>query len=242
MKSALATPVKITPCFDGSSNTECRNICFSFYLQRYFSNIIQHQKGHTFMENHTVQTKSASVLTVESGRPKDVSGRLETEIRTYDLLDSLHIPYTRVDHEAAFTIDACNGVDELLGIHICKNLFLCNSQKTNFYLLLMPGHKKFRTKVLSKQIGSARLSFADDEHMTEYLGLTPGSVSIIGLMNDPENHVKLLIDSDVLKDEYFGCHPCINTSSLRIKTSDVMEKFLPAVHHEPTIVDLPWEE
>lgn len=78
--------------------------------------------------------------------------------------------------------------------------------------------------------------------MKEYLGLTPGSVSIMGLMNDPENHVKLLIDSDVLKDEYFGCHPCINTTSMKLKTSDIIEKFLPSVHHEPTIVDLPWEE
>ena len=178
----------------------------------------------------------------ESGRPKDVTGRIETEIRTYDLLDSLNIPYMRFDHEAAFTIDACTGADEVLGIHICKNLFLCNAQKTKFYLLLMPGHKKFKTKVLSKQIGSARLSFADDDHMKEYLGLTPGSVSIMGLMNDLEDHVKLLIDSDVLKDEYFSCHPCINTTSMKLKTSDIIEKFLPSVHHEPTIVDLPWEE
>ena len=169
--------------------------------------------------NHdTAQPASTPSPVAETGRPKDCSGRLETEIRTYDLLDSLNIPYTRVDHEAAFTIDACNGVDEILGIHICKNLFLCNAQKTKFYLLLMPGHMK------------------------EYLKLTPGSVSVMGLMNDPEGHVKLLIDSDVLKDEYFGCHPCINTSSLKIKTSDILEKFLPAVHHEPTIVDLPWEE
>lgn len=204
------------------------------------------QKGHTLMENtcnyDTAQPASTPSPVAETGRPKDCSGRLETEIRTYDLLDSLNIPYTRVDHEAAFTIDACNGVDEILGIHICKNLFLCNAQKTKFYLLLMPGHKKFKTKVLSKQIGSARLSFADDDHMKEYLKLTPGSVSVMGLMNDPEGHVKLLIDSDVLKDESFGCHPCINTSSLKIKTSDILEKFLPAVHHEPTIVDLPWEE
>ena len=188
---------------------------------------------------HSVTSAS---LSIQSGRPEDISDRIETEIRTYDLLDSLSIPYTRIDHEAAFTIDACNAVDELLGIHICKNLFLCNAQKTKFYLLLMPGHKKFKTKALSKQIGSARLSFADDAHMKEYLGLTPGSVSVMGLMNDTENHVKLLIDADVLKEEFFGCHPCINTSSMKLKTSDIIERFLPAVHHEPTIVELPWEE
>ena len=125
---------------------------------------------------------------------------------------------------------------------MCKNLFLCNAQKTKFYLLLMPGHKKFKTKALSKQINSARLSFADDAHMEEYLGITPGSVSVLGLMNDPDNHVRLLIDKDLLQDEYLGCHPCINTSSLKIKTADVLEKILPAVHHEPTYVELPWEE
>ena len=177
-----------------------------------------------------------------NGRPEDTAGRLEKEIRTYDFLDSLGVAYQRIDHEAAMTMEACEEIDKMLDATICKNLFLCNAQKTKFYLLLMPGHKKFKTKVLSKQIGSARLSFADDDHMKEYLKLTPGSVSVMGLMNDPEGHVKLLIDSDVLKDEYFGCHPCINTSSLKIKTSDILEKFLPAVHHEPTIVDLPWEE
>ena len=157
-------------------------------------------------------------------------------------LDSLGIPYIRFEHDATATMEDCAAVGKALHGTICKNLFLCNAQKTKFYLLLMPGHKKFKTKVLSKQIGSARLSFADDDHMKEYLGLTPGSVSIMGLMNDPENHVKLLIDSDVLKDEYFGCHPCINTTSMKLKTSDIIEKFLPSVHHEPTIVDLPREE
>ena len=142
------------------------------------------------------------------------------------------------------TMEACEEIDRTLGddTTICKNLFLCNRQETNFYLLLMPGDKPFKTKDLSAQIHSARLSFAKPEYMEKYLDITPGSVSIMGLMNDPENHVKLLIDSDVLKDEYFGCHPCINTTSMKFKTSDIMEKFLPAVHHEPTIVDLPWEE
>ena len=178
----------------------------------------------------------------ESGRPKDDTGRIETEIRTYDLLDSLNIPYMRFDHEAAFTIDACTGADEVLGIHICKNLFLCNAQKTRFYLLMMPGNKKFKTKNLSKQINSARLSFAGDEYMEQFLDITPGSVSILGLANDKENQVQLLIDSDVLKDPFLGCHPCINTSSLKIKTADLTEKFLPAVHHSYITVDLPWED
>lgn len=180
--------------------------------------------------------------TLYTGTPEDVSSRLPKEVRTYELLDSLHVPFTRMDHDATASIDCCMDVEKILGIHICKNLFLCNAQKTKFYMLMMPGNKKFKTKNLSKQINSARLSFAGDEFMKEFLDITPGSVSVLGLANDKENHVQLLIDEDVLKDEYIGCHPCINTSSLKIKTADLLEKILPAVHHEPIFVDLPWEE
>lgn len=167
-------------------------------------------------------------------------GRIEKEMRSYALLDSLGLEYRRVDHEHADTIEACEQVEGLLGCKICKNLFLTNRQQTDFYLLVMPGEKPFKTKLLSKQIGSARLSFASAEHMEKYLDITPGSVSILGLMNDKGGVVRLLVDRDLLKEEYFGCHPCINTSSLRLKTADVLERLLPAMGHEPTFVDLPW--
>ena len=167
-------------------------------------------------------------------------GRIEKEMRSYALLDSLGLEYRRVDHEHADTIEACEQVEGLLECKICKNLFLTNRQQTDFYLLIMPGEKPFKTKLLSKQIGSARLSFASPEHMEKYLDITPGSVSILGLMNDKSGAVRLLVDRDLLKEEYFGCHPCINTSSLRLKTADVLEKLLPAMGHEPTFVDLPW--
>lgn len=167
-------------------------------------------------------------------------GRIEKEMRSYALLDSLGLEYRRVDHEHADTIEACEQVEGLLECKICKNLFLTNRQQTDFYLLIMPGEKPFKTKLLSKQIGSARLSFASAEHMEKYLDITPGSVSILGLMNDKGGVVRLLVDRDLLKEEYFGCHPCINTSSLRLKTADVLEKLLPAMGHEPTFVDLPW--
>ena len=172
------------------------------------------------------------------GRPADVSGREEKEIRVYDLLDKLEISYERVDHEKAETMEACEAIDRMLQADICKNLFLCNRQKTQFYLLMILGDKKFKTKDISGQIGSARLSFAGAEEMEMYLDITPGSVSVMGLMNDAENHVRLLVDSDLLKSEYFGCHPCVNTSSLKMKTRDVLEKFLPAVHHEMTLVEI----
>jgi Ala-tRNA(Pro) deacylase len=177
--------------------------------------------------------------TLYNGRPNDQAGRLPKEIRTYDLLDELNISYQRVDHSPLPTIEACREVDALLNMEICKNLFLRNAQKTDFYLLLLPGGKKFRTAALSKQIGSARLSFAEPEFMEEFLDITPGSVSVLGLMNDNGRRVRLLIDKDVLSEEFFGCHPCINTSSLKFNTTDLLDKFLPAIQCEYTLVDLP---
>ena len=178
-------------------------------------------------------------MILEKGRPADTTGRLDKEIRTYDLLDSLGIQYERVDHEPAETMEACVEIDRMLAPAVmCKNLFLCNSQKTKFYLLLIRGDKKFKTKEISNQINSSRLSFASEEYLEKYLDITPGSVSIMGLMNDKDNQVRLLVDEDVLNALYLGCHPCINTSSLRLKTADVFGKFLQAVHHDYTAVVL----
>lgn len=181
-------------------------------------------------------------MELQKGRPKDTTNRQEREIRVYDLLDRLQIPYERVDHEEANTMEACSEIDKVLDSIICKNLFLCNRQKTQFYLLLMPGEKPFKTKDLSKQINSARLSFADAAFMEEYLKIRPGAVSIMGLMNDTDNHVQLLIDRPVLESPTIGCHPCVSTSSLKMQTADIINKFLPAVHHPLQIVDLPWEK
>ena len=174
-----------------------------------------------------------------TGRPEEK--RSDREERCYDLLASLCVEYFRVDHEHADTISDCELVEGLLGCRICKNLFLTNRQQTDFYLLIMPGEKPFKTKLLSKQIGTARLSFGTPEQMEHYLDTHPGSASVLGLMNDHEHKVRLLVDRDLLSEEFFGCHPCLNTSSLRFRTADLFEKILPAVEHEPTFVDLPWE-
>ncbi len=173
-----------------------------------------------------------------SGRPADLSGRLPKEVRVYDLLDSLGIAYSRVDHAPAATMEDCLVVDETLGVTMCKNLYLCNRQKTDFYLLLMPGDKPFKTKELSGQLGVSRLSFAEAEFMEAYLDITPGAVSVMGLMNDKENHVRLLIDADLLQDAELGCHPCVNTASIRLSMDDLVKKYLPAVGHEFTTVTL----
>lgn len=172
-----------------------------------------------------------------TGRP-DGSGRQQKEMAVYDLLDKLQISYERLDHAPAMTMEDCAAVDEALGIHHCKNLFLRNTQKTAFYLLLMPHDKKFKTALLSKQIGAARLSFAEAEYMEQYLNIAPGAVSIMGLMNDTEKKVHLLIEKDAINDIYIGCHPCVNTASLKIKTADIFEKFLKYTGHEPVFVEL----
>lgn len=178
-------------------------------------------------------------LKLMCGRPESDEGREAVEIETYNLLDELGITFERIDHDPAFTMEICRDIDKVLApAVICKNLFLCNRQQTNFYLLMLRGDKKFLTKNISKQLGVARLSFADEEKMMEYLRIKPGAVSVMGLMNDSENRVRLLIDKDVLNEEYLGCHPCVNTSSIRFPVADLTQKFLPAVHHDFTTVEV----
>lgn len=177
-------------------------------------------------------------MILQKGRPETNENRLDKEIRVYDFLDSLGIEYERIDHEEANTMQACEQIDRALCATICKNLFLCNRQQTDFYILMITSDKHFKTKDISAQIGSSRLSFASEEYMLKFLDITPGSVSVLGLINDREMNVRLLIDKDVVCGEYIGCHPCINTSSLRIKSSDFVTKIIPAMKHEPTYVTL----
>lgn len=173
------------------------------------------------------------------GRPADPTGRSARELRCYDFLDALGVGYERIDHPRAETMEVCAAIDEALDAMICKNLFLCNRQQTDFYLLMLPGDKSFKTKDLSHQLGVARLSFGGPDAMAELLDVHPGSVSVLALMNDPDNKVRLVIDREVTGLPAFGCHPCENSSSLRLATADLVDKVLPALHHAPTYVELP---
>lgn len=175
-------------------------------------------------------------MEVFKGRPTSLEGRLDKEIRVYDMLDSLGIEYWRIDHKTANRIEECAEIDKALKTALCKNLFLYTRDKKDFYMLMMSASKRFDTSSVSRQIGSSRLQFADAEHMEEYLDITPGSVSVLGLMNDKEKNVKLLVDEDIYKSEYVGCHPCINTTSLRLKTKDVFGKILEFTEHDMTLV------
>lgn len=190
------------------------------------------------LKNGTTK-KRGQKMQVYVGRPSSCEGRLPKEIKVYDFLDKLEIEYYRVDHNEADTMEKCEKIEKELKTVICKNLFLCNRQKTEYYLLMMPGDKVFKTKDFSPLMGSSRLSFGTSEDLEKMLDLTPGSVSIMGLINDNEHKIHLAIDKDVLVPEFVGCHPCINTSSLKIRTKDLLEKYLPAVGHTPTLVSLP---
>lgn len=173
---------------------------------------------------------------VYTGAP-DGEGRLPKEMAVYAMLDKLKIPYERVDHDAAHTMEQCEAVEKVLGTRLCKNLFLRNQKKTTFFLLMLPAEKMFSTAEFSKKIGVSRLSFAEDNYMEEFLNITPGSVSVFGLMNDRDEYVELIIDKELLKDEYIGCHPCINTSTLKIRTADI-QKFVKKTGHRITTVSL----
>lgn len=169
-------------------------------------------------------------------RPQEKRSDLEEAI--YDVLDKLNIDFERVDHERANTILDCQKIEGELGCEICKNLFLCNRQQTEFYLLLMKGDKRFVTKDFSKTIGVSRLSFASEENLLKYLNVTPGSASVFGLMFDNEKTVKLYVDKDVAEEVYFGCHPCQNTTTIKVKTEDIFEKFLPHIKVVANIIEI----
>lgn len=194
----------------------------------------------SLLENNKNQNSGLSgPLHIESGSPSDLSGRTEAERRTYELLDRLGIPFERVDHPPVYTMEDCEEIDALLDAFIVKNLLICNRKRTDFYLLILPDDKSFQSRVIAEQIGSGKLTFAHPEEMKELIGISPGAVSIMGLMNDTAGRVTLLVDEEIREHETIGCHPCVNTASLKLRVKDVFETFLPAVGHEPVFVRIP---
>lgn len=178
----------------------------------------------------------ANEYIIRKGRPEDI--RCKSEELTYDFLEKNNIDFVRVDHEETKTIEECHKIEKILESEICKNLFLQNSAKTCYYLLLMPGEKRFVSKEVSKKLSSSRLSFASDDKLYELLKIEPGSVSIMGLIHDTENKVNLVIDSELLEKQYFCCHPCKNTTTLKFSTNDMINKFISATGHQYTVIDI----
>ncbi len=175
---------------------------------------------------------------MKAGRPDLNAERSMNEVKVYDFLDKTGIKYMRADHEAVFNMERCLEIEEAMSCKICKNLFLCNRQKTKFYFLIMPGYKKLDVKALSEQTGLSRLSFANAEDLKKYLDIEPGSASVLCLINDIGNYVQLLADREVLTQDFMCCHPCVNTSTIKIKTEDIIEKLLKKTGHDITVVNL----
>ena len=167
---------------------------------------------------------------------------LEREQQVYDALSALRIPFTSIQHHAARTMDDCKSIVSEPGVAYCKNLFLCNRQKTQFYLLLILPDKVFHTASVSRQLGVSRLSFAPEDLLPVYLGLYPGAVSPMGLLNDTEGRVRLLVDSDLPRSPRVAFHPCVNTATVTLPTQDFFNIFLPHTGHIPTMVSLPAAE
>lgn len=165
----------------------------------------------------------------------------EKEMLSYLFLEDNGVDYIRAEHDEAATIELCEQVEKVIDAKICKNLLLCNRQQTDFYMLLIPGDLPFKTKYLSAQINSSRLSFASGEQMEEMLNVTPGSLTVLSLMFDKEKRIRLLIEKSVFDEEFFACHPCVNTATVRFSVNDLKQKVLPALGREYTVVELPRE-
>ena len=177
---------------------------------------------------------------IYQGRPTDNNENREyAETAVYDLLDSVGVEYKTLCHPAAFTMEECEAVRKAIGAPVFKNLFLTNKQKTLFFLLMIPADKPFKTKYLSSQLGCARLSFASSEDMKKMLNISPGAVSPMGLIHDKDCKVRLIVDSDLSGACLYACHPCVNTASVALSLTDLLEKVVPATFHSYTWVSLP---
>ncbi len=180
-------------------------------------------------------------ITKYVGRPTDITSCSEAETLVYDFLDRIGVNYTTLCHPAAFTMEECENVRKNIGAPVFKNLFLTNRQQTDYYLLMIPADKPFKTKYLSSQLGCARLSFASAEAMMEMLHIMPGAVSPLGLIHDTSHRVRLIVDRDLAGVDLYACHPCVNTASIALSLSDLLEKVIPATGHTHTWVTLPTE-
>ena len=177
------------------------------------------------------------------GRPSEESDHnisLDEKI-VYDFLDTLNVEYSVLTHPAAATMEECEKIRNRIGVPVFKNLFLTNKQQSQFYLLMIPADKPFKTKYLSSQIGCSRLSFASAENMAEFLHIEPGAVSPMGLIHDKQQKVKLIVDRDLADIDTYACHPCVNTASIIISLNDLLTKVIPTTGHNFEWVTLPAE-
>lgn len=159
-------------------------------------------------------------------------------IDIYAFLDQHHIPYIRQDHPPVYTTEQAERlVPPLPGVH-AKNLFLRDKRGKRYFLLVVQASKEIDLKNLAIQIETSRLSLASPRRLMEYLGIEPGAVSLLALINDPEHNVELLIDRHLWDADALHCHPLVNTATLAIPLSGI-KTFLTATGHTYHLIDVP---
>lgn len=167
--------------------------------------------------------------------PTDERCALETKV--YETLSKLSIPFELVDNDSVESMEECIEISEKLGAEIRKTIFLCNRKKTSFYMVILPANKSFNTKEHCKKMDVSRLSFASGDLMMQHLDVAPGTATIMSLINDPDEKVELFIDKEIANSEFFACNPGANTTHLKIKTKDLLNKLLPKIDHPATIIE-----
>ena len=175
-------------------------------------------------------------LIVKQGRPEDFDKRPEKEQRVYEFLDELGIDYLYLDHQEEFSMGDAADADEAIGVVGAKNVFLRDKKRRNYFLILVNGTKRIDLKPISELTGIKKLTFCHEDDLDEVLGLTPGAVTPLGLLNDPEGRVQLIIDESLQDEELFAMHPCVNTVTIRMSNQDFMNTVIPAMGHEPIFV------
>ncbi|HKJ26010.1 MAG TPA: prolyl-tRNA synthetase associated domain-containing protein [Anaerolineales bacterium] len=155
----------------------------------------------------------------------------------FTILDDLSIQYKRIDHVPVYTSQQARELIPEQQAASVKNLFLKDKKGRQHFLVAIADHKSLDMKKLASQIGSTRLSLASPDRLQTYLGVEPGAVSLLALVNDPENQVQLLIDRDVWDEQFLQCHPLVNTATLILAMDDV-KRFLEGVGHSPKLVEI----
>jgi len=180
------------------------------------------------------------VSEIVNEKPKEFEN--ETQRMIYEALEELKIPFDRVENDFMISMEDCEAVNKKMNTRMAKNLFLCNRQKTEFYLFITKDNKHFNTKIFSKAMGISRVSFAPEETLTEYLGTKIGATTIFSLVYDKDCKVHLVIDKDVLEEKFHACNDGTNNAHIKITTKDLMEKYLKYTKHEPVIIEFKEEE
>lgn len=157
---------------------------------------------------------------------------------TYKFLSENNIEFSRVDNDEAVTMEDCIEIDKALDMKTVKTLFLCNRQKTQFYLFVTEGDKPFVTKDFSSALGISRVSFASAEMLDEIIGTKVGATTIFGVLREQAQEVRVVFDKAVCESEWFGCSDGTTSCYMKLKTDDILNKLLPSSGHTYEVIEV----